>query len=93
MKVVDSTASKEEFVFHVSGQMDEFKEHVSRIKIQFCQMKKLKENLPKKPRYSTYGLCRKLPMQGSSGNPVCPLEPDKRHYTFRGGILQGPTII
>lgn len=46
MKVVDSTVNKEDFIAHVTGQMNEFKEHVTRIKTQYAEMKQLKQQLP-----------------------------------------------
>ncbi|CAC5405224.1 unnamed protein product [Mytilus coruscus] len=47
MKVVDSTVDKSGFIAHVEKQMNEFKDHVTRIQTQYAQMKELKINLPK----------------------------------------------
>ncbi|CAC5359819.1 unnamed protein product [Mytilus coruscus] len=47
MKFVDSTVDKSGFIAHVEKQMNEFKDHVTRIQTQYAQMKELKINLPK----------------------------------------------
>ena len=46
MKIVDTHMTKEEFVTHVTTQVEEFSEHVSRIRIQYQEMKCLKDSLP-----------------------------------------------
>lgn len=46
MKIIDNHMNKAEFITHVTSQIEEFEEHVSRIKHQYSEMKKLKENLP-----------------------------------------------
>ena len=46
MKIVDMHMTKEEFVTHVTTQVEEFSEHVSRIRIQCQEMKRLKDSLP-----------------------------------------------
>ena len=45
-KIVESTLPKENFISHVESQMKDFEDHISRVKNQYEQIKKLKENLP-----------------------------------------------
>ena len=45
-KIVDMHMMKEEFVTHVTTQVEEFSEHVSRIRIEYQEMKCLKDSLP-----------------------------------------------
>ncbi len=45
MKIVDSQMTKTEFLDHITKQLEEFDDHVQRIRMQFKEMKTLKENL------------------------------------------------
>lgn len=46
MKIVETIMTKQEFVTHLTTQVKEFDQHVSRIKTQYKEMKRLKDNLP-----------------------------------------------
>ena len=46
MKIIDTKVTKNEFFVHVNIPVEEFSEHVSRIKTQYQKMKRLKENIP-----------------------------------------------
>jgi hypothetical protein len=46
MKIVDSIMKPQEFLTHLRSQIEEFDQHVMRIKTQYSEMKNLKENLP-----------------------------------------------
>lgn len=46
MKVVNITMKPDEFMSHLKTQIEDFDQHVIRIKTQYSEMKNLKENLP-----------------------------------------------
>ena len=46
MKIVKNNASKEEFGKVVGHMVSEFRKHADRVRVQYAQLKRLKENLP-----------------------------------------------
>ena len=46
MKIIEAKTTKNEFFAHVNIQIEEFSEHVSRIRKHCQEMKRLKENIP-----------------------------------------------
>lgn len=46
-KMEDHTLTKDEFIKHFMEQIIEFKEHVTRVRIQFQQRRQLKDKLPR----------------------------------------------